>query len=297
MKRCFSGAALALAISAGSAVAVDLPSNKAAPAFVPPPPPSWTGGYIGLSAGYTWTQNDSVTTTTGPVFDAKPGGYATTTAILGTFSAPTRLEGFIGGGQAGYNHELYSKFVLGLEADIQGLSSSAATTTVTSAAFNPIILGGSTAAQASTITRSLDYFGTVRGRLGYAVLPNLLVYGTGGLAYGGASARTSIFFAYPPASGAGDIAASGFAETRTGWTAGGGLEWMFMAGWSAKVEYLHYDLGSVSYSVGPMVSVTPVKVHFVDFGASSVNVQGHIVRAGLNYHFELASPIPVLAKF
>ena len=70
---------------------------------------------------------------------------------------------------------------------------------------------------------NLSWFGTVRGRVGYLITPTLLIYGTGGFAYG-------------------QVDAWGLASTNTGWTAGGGVEWMFAPHWSAKVEYLYVDL-------------------------------------------------------
>ncbi|MGB8898002.1 MAG: outer membrane beta-barrel protein [Methylocella sp.] len=69
----------------------------------------------------------------------------------------------------------------------------------------------------------IDYFGTLRGRYGYLFTPTLLVYGTGGFAYGGTGT-------------------SSLTTTPLGWAAGGGLEWMFFPNWSLKVEYLYYEL-------------------------------------------------------
>ena len=84
-------------------------------------------------------------------------------------------------------------------------------------------------------------------------------------------------------------------STHVGWTAGGGLEWMFAHNWSAKVEYLYYDLGSVSIG-GPLQLYSPLGT---GRGASQTTAQfdGHVVRAALNYHFGSAAPAPVLAKY
>jgi outer membrane immunogenic protein len=144
--------------------------------------------------------------------------------------------GVIGGGQFGYNYQVLPLFVAGLEADIQGSSMGAR---AGSSAFGPPLGGGG--------SQSVDWFGTVRGRLGTtAINPTLLVYGTGGLAYGGSS-------------GAG-----------TGWTGGGGVEWAFASNWSAKVEYLYVNLSQDA-----------------DFGPRRGGDQGfHVVRAGLNYRFD-----------
>jgi outer membrane immunogenic protein len=93
----------------------------------------------------------------------------------------------------------------------------------------------------------MNFLGTVRGRLGYLAMPNLLVYGTGGLAYG--NVTYSVDLAQYGYSSAGATTQAAFANAnnsavQVGWTAGGGAEWMFMQNWSAKVEYLYYDLGS-----------------------------------------------------
>ena len=81
----------------------------------------------------------------------------------------------------------------------------------------------------------------MRGRIGIAVVPNFLIYGTGGLAYGGVNSSTGINEAFSGLGGlvTGTSLASGnFSETRVGWTVGAGGEWMFTGNWSAKLEYL-----------------------------------------------------------
>jgi outer membrane immunogenic protein len=91
-------------------------------------------------------------------------------------------------------------------------------------------------------------------------------------------------------------------ETRVGWTAGGGAEWMFLPNWSAKVEYLYYDLDRVTYSAGIPTAIarapgilagTPI---FTLASQASARFNGNIVRTGINYHFNWA-PAPVVAKY
>ena len=80
----------------------------------------------------------------------------------------------------------------------------------------------------------------MRGRFGYLLMPTLLIYGDGGLAYGGVNVSTSIFQANLPFTPA--FASFGnLSGTEVGWTAGGGVEWMFLPNWSVKAEYLYYD--------------------------------------------------------
>jgi outer membrane immunogenic protein len=136
----------------------------------------------------------------------------------------------------------------------------------------------------------------------------LLIYGTGGLAYGGVSSSASIFQANndcssplpgpclaPAASTSGSRS-----STQVGWTAGGGIEWMFLPNWSAKLEYLYYDLGSLTYTLPPLVSIgesfRPVTAALVATQAST-RFAGNIVRAGVNYHFNWGAPAPVVANY
>jgi outer membrane immunogenic protein len=280
LKKAHVAGAIAAALTVGSAFAADLPSTKAPPYLPPPPPPMWTGFYVGLNAGGTWSDSNSVDTAS---FATIPG-TAALFANLASASVPVgQSGGFIGGGQIGYNWQFSNNFVAGIEADIQGVahsgnSGSAAT------AFFPVVTTLSS-------TKTLDYLGTVRGRLGYLVTPTLLAYGTGGLAYGGVSSNTSIQ-QFGLTNGFVGLGAGNFSDTRVGWTAGGGVEWMFWPNWSAKAEYLYYDLGSVTYAgslnVGPIGYAIPL---------STARFNGHIVRAGVNYHFNWGAPAPVMAKY
>ena len=155
---------------------------------------------------------------------------------------------------------------------------------------------------------SLDYVGTVRGRLGWLFTPTLLLYGTGGLAYGGVTLNTATqvsntaFYIsnWNVSPGFGGV---NYSNTQVGWTAGGGLEWMFWPNWSAKVEYLYYDLGSVTQSFALPITTTYTYEgnQYNDaalFGGQvRARLNGNIVRAGLNYHFNWGAPAPVVAKY
>jgi outer membrane immunogenic protein len=173
------------------------------------------------------------------------------------------------------------------EADIQGTS--AKSTDGSTATFAVVGFGSATVTTNLSVTKELDYFGTVRGRLGWLATPSFLIYGTGGLAYGGVKASTNIsqtLFNFggvenPPNS------VSGISQTRTGWTAGGGFEWMLAQQWSFKAEYLYYDLGSVTYNgqvAAPLTSGVP-PTFFINNVQTSTRFNGNIVRVGLNYHF------------
>jgi outer membrane immunogenic protein len=289
---------------AGSAFAADLPSRAPPPVYLPPPPIfTWTGLYVGLNAGYTWSNNNRVDTATADAF-GNPGlgggpEFGVASAALATASVPAKINGFIGGGQIGYNFQFANSFVAGLEADIQGIAASNGSTLVFSQAFvagvpaNPID-------QNLSSSRRLDYLGTVRGRLGFTITPTLLVYGTGGLAYGQTKSSTSITQIVESAPTLPNHYSSfgSFSNTRVGWTAGGGVEWLFAPNWSVKAEYLYYDLGSVTYGLSPLQNFTDTGVQFTG-GApvSRTRFTGNIARAGLNYHFNLWGPGPVVAKY
>ncbi len=303
LRRILLASAGAMALS-GAAVAADLGARPPPPVFLPPPPVfTWTGPYAGLNAGYTWGASNSVNTVTGDAFGNPDlvGGtdFSETSAALATGSVPVQNNGFIGGGQFGYNYQFGNSWVAGLEADFQGLATGNGTNSVfsqgTVSAFpgNPIN-------SALSSSRSLNWLGTVRGRLGFTITPTLLVYGTGGLAYGGANTSTNVTQFVENAVFLPNSYSSfgSFSHALAGWTAGGGLEWLFYPNWSLKVEYLYYDLGRVTYGLGPLLNVNSGGVPFTG-GApfSSTRFNGNIVRAGLNYHFNLWGPAPVVAKY
>ena len=306
MKKIFL-AALAMAATAGSALAADLPSRKAPILPPPPPPPMWTGFYAGLNAGGTFGNNSAPNTTTWNVYGDPSNADYTSAALLSGSGFNNGNGGFIGGGQIGYNWQIPfggTGFVSGIEADIQGIAGSGSTGSRVTAASpddfkDPVNLLSIQQGKAN-----LQYIGTVRGRLGYLVMPTLLVYGTGGLAYGGVSVSMTNFQSWVDGDGedkSAVIAGSGsYANTQVGWTAGGGLEWMFLPNWSAKVEYLYYDLGRVSGSFantwsgigGDYAGINDLE-SITNFSARA---SGNIVRAGVNYHFNWGAA-PVVAKY
>ena len=140
------------------------------------------------------------------------------------------------------------------------------------------------------MTKHVDYLGTVRGRLGYLFNPTLLLFGTGGFAYGGVSfnpsftANESLGAAtYPPV-----IVLNKIGQTRTGWTAGAGGEWMFRPNLTAKLEYTYYDLGTANSNV-VLSQINNDGIPPVLWGTANVHTSSRIavnaVRVGLNYHF------------
>jgi outer membrane immunogenic protein len=265
MKKAFI-AGLAFAALIVPAMAADLaPYAKAPPVAL-----SWTGLYIGANIG--WTGSDNSLTNTGT--DTGAGGLGTALAI-GAISGVENVDhsGFMGGGQIGYNWQVGRTWVLGVEADFDGVRAKSSLAEVFTGSVAPPFLPITT-----VYNRELDSLGTVRGRLGYLMTPEVLWYVTGGLAYAQTKLGTAALcptFA-PPCSTESSTAVSS-SNTSVGWTAGTGVEWRFAPAWSVKVEYLYADLGhrtnTISYTYpGNTSSLT-----------SAVNEHDNIGRIGINY--------------
>lgn len=304
MKFTTFAAALAVSTIAGSAFAADLPSRKQAPVYVAPAPiMTWGGFYVGLNFGGAFSGSKNIGVSTAPGFidtnnlSATGVLHALDYAVGANGSAAGRDGSrFIGGGQIGYNWQSGS-FVAGLEADIQGFIGSGNNR----GGFSTLVsIGGETPVATSVAAHSrVDWLGTLRGRLGFTATPSFLLYATGGLAYGGVKSSTSIFGAEVVPSGLDSAFTAGsFSGTRVGWTVGAGAEWMFARNWSAKLEYLYYDLGSKTYALAPYVGANRTgAIRFVHTSATRVKYSGHIVRAGVNYHFNWGAPAAVVAKY
>ncbi len=297
----------AIAIS-GAALAADLPSRKEPPVLAPPPVLiNWSGFYVGLNAGYSWSASNSVNTLGLPAFSNTSGlnnagaaAIMNSLAALNTSTIATGNQGgFLLGGQLGYNYQMGS-LLAGVETDIAGIfgsATSAAIPTVQSLA--PFGYPRESWTGIASASKKVDWLGTLRGRLGFIPAPAFLLYVTGGMAYGGVQASYSSFqqesagpAVYPPLFGIG-----AYSGTRVGYTLGAGAEWMFAQNWSAKLEYLYYDLGSATFSAGPLIQTTVG----IPWGAaapqSATRFNGHVVRAGVNYHFNFGGAAPVVAKY
>ena len=292
-------AALAATSMSGAAFAADLPSRRVAPAYVAPAPMfTWTGFYVGLNGGYGWGASNTIDTLVGN-YQATPNlAFGPASAALGSGAAALGSNGAVLlGGQVGYNWQ-FGSLVYGLEADIDGAIGGRQSGAFSNGATNVGGAIGWNILSASSGSRKLDYLATVRARLGYTVMPSLLIYGTGGIAIGGTSLSggvNQIVPIQPPAY----FSAGAASSTRIGWTLGAGAEWMFASNWSAKLEYAYYDLGRASVShPGGLVNIgsIPGVVWYSSAANTSTRFNGHIVRAGLNYHFNWGAG-PVVAKY
>jgi outer membrane immunogenic protein len=288
-----------LLLSSASALAADLPSIKSAPAAAPAP--MWKGFYLGLNIGGGWSSGASQygntlyrSSTDGPI-----NGYN----LAGpTWNMPSSFAGVIGGAQAGYNYSISPMFLVGLETDFQGTSMSGSGNGTGAVPRNGVWSPSMAYAYSSS---AVDWFGTVRGRLGilpFSSLANVLIYMTGGFAYSGVSAAnnfTTVVSDPVDISYGAAVARANNSSLLTGWTAGGGAEWSpsNLPAWSLKVEYLYTDLGSVrssAYGLGP---TNEGQGYMLNAMSNSNAYRFNLVRAGINYHFNYTNLAPVVAKF
>jgi len=271
MKKLLGGVAVS-ALLAAPALAADLPARM--PVKAPPAPVvaaySWTGCYIGGNAGGIRGDSD-VTLSPSGAFAGDPLNPLRTDSFSFDDTA------FTGGGQIGCNWQ-NNAFVLGIEADIQwsGLDESV---TLTRALAAPLV-----GTVTHSVSHSMDWWGTLRGRVGVA-FGATLIYATGGLAFANLDTTASTLF-----SAAGDLYSGSSSDTRFGWTVGGGLEWGFAQNWSIKAEYLFVDLGSESFL---MPNVPPPAFPLNSYTAD-IDTKFHVARIGLNYRFGAG---PVVARY
>ncbi|MFG1477523.1 outer membrane protein [Xanthobacter sp. V4C-4] len=229
LKRALLGVS-ALALLAGSASAADLSTRyPVKAALMPAQLFSWTGFYVGGNVGWGFASNSFSATSGGLTYGYDVGSS----------------NGFIGGLQTGYNFQFANNVVVGAEADLE----------FADIGKESLLVGGP--AGGFTASSNVDYFGTIRGRLGYA-FDRFLPYFTGGAAWG----KTG--FTGPWA-----VSSDG---VRWGWTVGGGAEYALTNNWTVKAEYLYIDLGdkTVTYPSGESVT-----------GGVTLNT----VKAGVNYKF------------
>lgn len=277
MKKILAGTILALGFS-GQALAADIDARTYTKAPAVEAVYNWSGFYAGASAGYGWKD---------PTVTLSPNDQFSSTLAAGIPPASFNISGAFGGFQAGYNQQFNSGWLLGLETDFNfsNIKGNGASSTVAiGSAFSSIV------------NEHVDWFGTVRGRLGYVVSPNLLFYGTGGFAYGRVRQQTSyhdneggvtvLDFSGPSVTDVGcpsrsDCYVGASTRLATGWTLGGGLEYAIWSHWTAKLEYQYVNLGSNNFQQSAIIFDGPpstISTHYSDTAF-------HTVRAGLNYHF------------
>jgi OOP family OmpA-OmpF porin len=219
----------------GAAAALLLASMGPAMAQAPMMMGDWSGFYIGANLG---------------------GGEGSGSFSGGGLATSFNVSGPQAGGTFGYNWQLNPAWVVGLEgdADASGIGGN-----------------GSACTLLLHCHESNTWQGTVRGRVGYLVMPNAMLFATGGAAFGEVRAQ-------------GGAPVFNTSNTNVGWTAGAGLEYMFAPQWSVKVEYRHVDLGSFSASCPAITcgAATSVKATYSD----------DVGLLGVNFHFNNPPPPP-----
>jgi outer membrane immunogenic protein len=269
------------------ASAADMPARApmytrvpmAAPAF------SWNGFYVGGNVGHGWQDRSTTfagTDASGVATALLTGGFGGTAAGPTSFNA----KGITGGLQAGYNWQFNQSWLIGVEADfnwsnLDGTGNSA---------FN---LAPGVAANIAAQQR-LDWFGTLRARLGVLATDRLLIYGTGGLAYGRVNENVTMTSAATVGvvNVAGDFNctagqtcfAGSSSRIATGWTAGFGTEYAFSRNITARAEYGYVNLGGSD--VVNVVAVAPTAGSRPStFSATYGRMDFSVVRVGLSYKF------------
>jgi outer membrane immunogenic protein len=213
---CLSGVA-----SAADAVVLE-PTPEVLPAgFV------WTGGYVGVEAGYLWGDG--------------------TFEVDGTAeTADGDIDGWLAGVYAGYNYQFANNLVLGLDADIAWSNADG---------FGQALTGGVPGPADTGILYELNWTGAARMKVGYA-MDRFLPYIAGGLAFGGVDATS---FTAGVATAAAD-------DTMVGWTIGAGLEYAFTDNMIGRAEYRYTDLGDFDITNGAAVGHVGVQTHDVRLG-------------------------------
>jgi outer membrane immunogenic protein len=225
--------------------AADLP--PAAPPYYPAPAAiravaNWGGFYLGGNVGIGLARDQSTFSAGGVTFS----------------TVDTAVFGAVGGGQVGYNWQ-FGALVLGAEADFDW-SNAKGSISAQCASCGPVTN--------ASLEHDIDWFGTARGRIGYAA-DGWLAYATGGYAFGRVALKGT-------ATGGGVSASLTQNATPSGWTIGGGAEVALGPNWSARLEYLYVDLGTINNTI--VVAGAPSLT-------DSARIQMNVVRAGVNYRF------------
>lgn len=284
LKRIGIAALLGSALLAGHAQAADMATKYAPPPPPAPPPYSWTGFYLGINGGAGWgTTTSSVDVGKTICINTGFCGLNLTVPL-----AQTELNGYLFGGQAGYNYQ-FGKYVIGIEGDADWSN----------------LDGTSPCVLIFYCESKVKWTADIAGRLGFLPLNNLLVYVKGGVSWARIddSFNNSATLTFgsapgPTATFAGQVS-SDLSQTRVGGLLGIGTEYAFDPHWRVKIEYDYADYGkhndtpSVNAS-GSATFCPPVGVGPGCFGPSGAitfpvavqtQTQIHTVRAGVNYNF------------
>jgi outer membrane immunogenic protein len=246
-------------LSAGAAQAADMPL-KAAP-VASPPPFSWSGFYIGAHVGAGWGTVESE-------IPLDPGAFPVSSHTI---------NGFLGGGQAGWNWQVNPWLVLGFEGQFSGAD----------------IKGDTPCVIVFNCHTKVNWVASAAGRLGFAYNQTLF-YVKGGGAW--ADSHYSADFL---SLGVATFTAN---TTRSGWMVGAGIEQAFWTNWSAKLEYNFMDFGTDNIGFAFNNSCIDRVKRVVTDGSCTLPVDVtqkiHLIKFGLNYRFNWGAPAaPVAARY
>jgi outer membrane immunogenic protein len=219
---------------------------------------NWTGLHAGINAGYGAGQFRLPLSAD---INSPPNTYS----LSGKLGIDG--NGFVGGAQIGYDYLFPDRWLIGFETDAQG-------TTISPdlSASGPLESSGS---YAINLGAKLDFVGTARARVGYVLPENVLVYGTGGLAYGGVGITAALHV--QSASNHADLTLERYGVD-VGWTIGAGVEYPVTDKLSLRAEYLYVDLGSHTVLAGQFTAP-----NLSGSGTVTVVTNAHIGRIALNY--------------
>jgi opacity protein-like surface antigen len=269
------GLLASVAAGVGSAVAADMPVRPGpgvAPVAAPVYVPDWVGFYVGIHGGGGWGHESFEQS---EFFNENERNF-TTPFVFAPDASP---KGGVFGFQFGHNWQ-WGPVVGGLEIDFSGADIKESTTF-----FSPdqVVRQAPPAVVVSPQNmflfnrdKKIDELASARGRLGYLIFPNLLLYGTAGIGWEHERIRTTVF----------DAPATFFTASETsefnqfGWVAGAGLEWKFFNNWMLRGEWLHYDFGRETVPHNDVLSRWPF---FFDNG--NVRTTVDVARAAISYKF------------
>ena len=258
----------------GTAFAGDLPTNN------------WNGFYVGINGGYGNGNSD---------VNYSPNDPASAALFLPNFftndhfmPSSVNVSGGFGGFQLGYNFQFARTWLVGLEADFDWSGIKGANSVFNGAGFISI---------SNNLSQNIDSFGTVRARIGSIATENLLIFATGGFAYGREAESGNYVGIGPAGAGIGhgggvfgwnctapSVCWTGSSSSmRSGWTAGAGFEYAIFKNVTLKAEYLYISFDGKSVTEANLQPTPGLLTSSVNasFGTLALN----IVRAGLNYRF------------
>lgn len=192
----------------------------------------YDGVYIGVTGGYVFGQGEFNAPSASPLVSE---------------DGKADLEGGMVGGLVGYDHSFGNGLVVGVVGDLSWLGAEGDV---------------SNASSVSNLDLSVDWLGTVRGRLGFEV-GDALIYGTGGVAFGGIDSSIRI-------DGSGEVGSD--TGTQVGWTLGVGANYMLNENIMLGIEYLYVDLGEAGLDYGAA-------------GTSDVDVHMNVIRGSVGFKF------------